>query len=58
MVQNQNLKRRIVKIEDRWGIAKNEEIIEIPMDDGWIYRFTQRQLDHFVEWLKGRENNG
>jgi hypothetical protein len=55
-MQNQNLKRRISKAEDKCGISGDDEIVEIPLDDGQIYRSTRRQLNEFIEWLKDRES--
>ena len=54
----QNLKRRINKIEEKFGISGDGEIIEIPLDNGQIFRSTQQELNEFLEWLKGRESNG
>jgi len=52
-----NLKRRIDKIEEKCGISGDGEIIEIPLDHGQVIRSTRQELDDFIEWLKGRENN-
>jgi hypothetical protein len=58
MVQNQNLNRRISRIEEKYGISGNDEIVEIPLDDGQVYRATRQQLNEFRKWLKSRENDG
>jgi hypothetical protein len=58
MAQNQNLNRRIAKIEDQCGIAKNDEIVGIPLDHGQVIHSTRRELNEFIDWLKGRGNNG
>ena len=57
-MKNQNLRRRINKIEEKFGISGFGEIIEIPLDHGQVIRSTRQELDEFIEWLKGRENNG
>lgn len=54
----QNLKRRITKIEEQFGITGDDEIVEMPWPDGTIHRTTRRKLDEFLEWLKDREDNG
>jgi len=52
-----DISRRIEKAEKKLNIEGDDEIVEIPMDDGQIFRLTQLQLDHLVEWLKGREES-
>jgi len=52
-----NLKRRIVKIEEKYGISGIGEIIEIPLDHGQVLRSTRQELNEFIEWLRNRENN-
>lgn len=53
-----NLKRRIGRIEEQFGISRDDETVEIPLDHGQIIRSTRRDLNEFLEWLKGRKNNG
>ncbi len=52
-----NLKRRVDKIEERFGVGRNDEVVELPLPDGRIARTTRRALDGFLAWLKARASN-
>ncbi len=39
----QNLKRRVGKIEEEFGMGRDDEIIEFPLGDGHVIRLTHRQ---------------
>ena len=49
---------RIKRIEKQLGITGDDELVEIPWPDGRIHRTTRRKLNEFLDWLKGREDNG
>lgn len=53
----QNLKRRVAKIEERFGMGRDDEIVELPLPDGRIARTTRPALDGFLAWLKARESS-
>ena len=39
----QNLKRRVGKIEEKFGMDRDDEIIEFPLGDGHVIRLTHRE---------------
>lgn len=39
----QNLKRRVGKIEERFDMGRDDEIIEFPLGDGHVIRLTHRE---------------
>lgn len=39
----QNLKRRVGKIEERFDMGRDDEIIEFPPADGHVIRLTHRE---------------
>ena len=49
-----SVESRLKRIEKKLGITGDDEI-EFPWPDGRIVRTTQRELNQFFEWLKGRE---
>ncbi len=53
-----NLKRRVARVERRFDMRPEDEIIEFPWPDGRTVRMTRRELDGFLDWLKSREDNG
>ena len=53
-----NLKKRVMKAEERFGINKDVEMIELPLPGGRIGRMTQSNFDKFLAWLQERAEYG
>lgn len=61
-----NFKSRLKRIEKRLGVSRDDEIVELELNDGQVFRLTNRKLDEiFAEiWknntkrLTGSEKHG
>ncbi len=48
-----NFKNRLKRIEKRLGVSLDDEIVELVLNDGQVFRLTNRELDEiFAEIWK------
>ena len=51
-----NLERRVARIEERFGMGRDDEIIEFVPHDGQVFRLTRREWKKVWDEATGSNN--
>ena len=54
---NNNIARRIERMEKQLAIGRDDDFVEFSFGDGRIVRSTRREFDDFAAWLSERDRN-